>query len=532
MSSASTNYFSAVCPLRRTGSPRRLSAGALLIVALFHSIALTESLKSGEDLPFFSMRPEIARPIFDAPFVGGTLNANAAQAITNPTICTEKIPIYHSIYAGYWSDKLALTPYRDYFSLGSPGRLQRLTAQLLNQSFDIAGVSAEESSRKITEAVKNGLSIYGSSTIILLCVEQSDIIIDVRTSADMQIDLPGAPFLIVFSEDNGLRRGADLPLTHCGIQARICTDITASYGKAVDLSMIADGINWLLFKKTDLACAEWRYGLTATLGNAFIDMGTTQGGVHLSGDGGRLFLDAVLHSKSSGVGILHGGSFGITQGNDFPITGFGAGLNMDLILYGDHASLGFGLHRVGPMVWNNLQEEIVTVRTRNISVDELLDKNFSLVDTEKNGALHYKDTGNSRGEVPSLRCWEPAKLTIGFGYRFTFNSQRNGFRGVLPENISTSIEYEQNLTPWPGRLVSPLVIFSSEIGFMRGFVPLRLGCSFGGAKKVASSMASGLVMRKISFMAGYEAIGTPYWYPKRGCGVFLGFRYSWGHDHD
>ena len=104
---------------------------------------------------------------------GGGINA----ALLNPAILgaqfepwggAQLIPLSNSISAGYWSDRLALVPYKEFFSINEEGQWQRLAAQLINESFRVAGKSAGETSRRITDAAKDGVSIFGGSNVALL----------------------------------------------------------------------------------------------------------------------------------------------------------------------------------------------------------------------------------------------------------------------------------------------------------------------------------------------------------------------------
>jgi hypothetical protein len=402
--------------------------------------------------------------------------------------------------------------------------MYRLAAQLLNQSFDIAGASAEEASRRITEAVKGGISIFGGSTITMFGMTRGGVVIDVSTAADIQTDIPEAPFLIMFSDGGGLRHGSDLPLTHCAVRARIRTDITASSARPAAIPGVVSGMNRMLWGLTDFSRAVWCYGLTVTMGNAFIDMGAESGGIHMSDDGTRLYVDASTASKSSGIGIVDKKTIGLSLKNGFPVAGLGAGVNAGIVMYGEHASLSAHLFRIGPMVWKDIREETMAFRTRNLSIAEFLDGNFDMFDSGKGGAFRYSDTDGATPETRTLLGWEPARLNLDFGYRWSTEGASRVFRRVMPKYISASMDFEQNLVSWPGRSLSPWVALGAEIGFFSGMIPLRLGCGLGGAKGIASSLSLCLDRPLFSLTAGYEAIGTPYWFPKRGCGVFLGFR--------
>lgn len=467
---------------------------------------------------------------------GGSNNA----AIFNPAVLGAQIepsgrmqffPICNSFTAGYWSDKLALTPYKEFFSIGEEGQWQKIVTQIINSSFKVAGETPEETSRKITKKISGGTSVYSDVGISLLELTLGKLAFDVHTSASIQVDLPEAPFLILFSDDNRLKPGANLPLTHLGAQARVLTDISLAYGRPVDLSRITEFFNDLTRGYTDFKYTSYGLGLSVSLGHGYLDLQTTEGGVHYSEDGSKVIIDAKAKLKTSGTGLHDNYKFGMPYEDGFSLAGLGAGINAGILMYGEHSSLSVALRRLGPMVWNNIQEADIHVRTQDLTIARLFDKKkIDLFDTTNGGILpdkhdHLHSCANQFG-------WQPTRLNIGLGYRFNYKQSDKSFRHALMEYVSTSLEYEQSLAPWPGRSFVPRFSLGAEDGLLWGVMPLRIGFIFGGAEGIASTFGFSLGIRAFCLQAAYKAIGTPFWYPKRGFEVAAGLSTEWRRDRD
>ena len=443
------------------------------------------------------------------------------------------LPLCSSVSAGYWSDKLALTPYREFLHFREEGQLQRLAAQLINESFRVSGKSAAETSERISGAVRSGISIFGGSSVALFNLTLDRMAVDVRTFADVEVSLPGAPFLILFSGNDGLIRGGNLPLSVMGAQARIYTDISVAYGLPVDWSEIAEKVNWFTKGIIDLRFASCGFGLTVTLGNGYLDLKTVDGGVHWNSSGSELRIDADMRLKTSGSGLRKDWTFGSPFAAEGLLpAGAGAGINAGVFMYGEHASIGVTLRRLGPMVWRGIQEADLLVRTRDLSIASLLEKDFDLFDSEKGGNFPDPEQDGRLHDGPKKFGWLPTRLNTGIGYRFNFRNNEKKAVHALSEYVNTSLEYEQSLAPWPGRSFVPRIAVGAENAFLWGFVPVRLGFSFGGAEKVASSAGFAIGVRTFCFQAAYQAIGTPYWFPKRGFELSAGFNTEWRRHRD
>jgi hypothetical protein len=129
--------------------------------------------------------------------------------------------------------------------------------------------------------------------------------------------------------------------------------------------------------------------------------------------------------------------------------------------------------------------------------------------------------------IGSLVRWQPTRLNFGVGYRFDFKNSERKWLPLLAEYVNTSIDYEQSLAPWPGRSFIPRLALGAEGGCLRGVVPIRAGFVFGGSEGVASTAGFAVGTRVFRLQVAYEAIGTPYWFPKRGFEIAVGLSSEW-----
>lgn len=436
-----------------------------------------------------------------------------------------------SYTVGAWSDKLSLIPYRDYFRIADDGKWQAIVNEVINQSFRVKGKSPEESSQRISEKIKGGASIYTGVDLSLFGLALGNFAIDVRTESHTQIDLPEAPFLLVFSKDNGLRKGSELSLTNLGAQARVTTDINAAYGREIDLSGITTFFNDHTRNITDFKYASWGAGLTVSLGHGYVNLETTEGALHYNDNNSTLYMDANVKLKTTGAGLQNNWDFEFPYEDGFSFAGWGTGINAGMLMYGEHSAISVTLRRLGPMIWKNVREGEFPIRTRDFSIASMFDeKDFDLFDTTKGAALpDQHDTLKTRGSYCS---WMPTRLNIGLGYRFNFMHHSNKTLRCLAQYVNTTFEYEQSLAPWPGRSFVPRIAIAAEDGLLWGILPVRAGFVFGGAEKIASNLGFGIGLPSFRVQAAYRAIGTPFWYPKKGFELSFGMSTEWRRHRD
>ena len=495
-----------------------LSVTGIMICILFYSIVNGET---GND-PSSSGMGNI-RNVYGSGIETAIFNPAILGSQLGPWGSVKFIPL-NSYSVGYWSDKLALTPYKEYFSIDEDGQWQALVNQLINSSFRIAGKTPRESSKKITKKIKDGASVYTGVDISLMGAVAGKIAIDVSTSAHIETGLPAAPFLILFSEENGLKAGSDLPLTNLSVQARVTTDIDLAYGQSIDLSGVAEFLNNLTRNVTDFKHSSWGGGLTISLGHGYVNLKTVDGSIELADDGSSMIMDATVNLKTSGTGIQGNWDFNNPYEDGFKFAGIGAGVNAGVLMHGEKALISIALQRLGPMVWNDLQERKFDIRTRKLNIMTLFEDDVDMFDPDEGGIspenVSLKNTGRHYS-------WQPTRLNIGLGYKFDFKDLEKQKLRALSDYVNTSFGYEQSLAPWPGRSFVPRVALGAENGFLWGYFPVRAGFVFGGSERVASTAGFTVGLPAFNLQVAYKAVGTPFWFPRKGFELAFGLSTEW-----
>lgn len=482
------------------------------------------SLVNGEISPdYFSKELGNIRNIYGGRIETAIFNPAVLGSQPNDLRCIRFIPL-NSYTFGYWSDKLALTPYKEYFSITDDGQWQAIVNQLIVSSFRIAGDTPENASKKITKKIKDGVSVYTGLDIKLMGATIGNIAFDIGTSAHIETHLPAAPFLIVFSENKGLRNSSNLSLTDLEVQARVTTDINVAYGEHLYLSEPMDFLNNFTRNITDFKESSWGVGLTVSLGHGYVDLKTVDGGITYSDNGTSLVADAKVKLRTSGTGVCGNWDFFNPYENGFNLAGFGAGINAGVLMRGEKTLISAAIQRLGPMIWNNIQECEFDIRTRELSLSTFEEEGVDIFDPE-NGGVSPEDVILTAADAHL--GWMPTRFNLGLVYRFDFEKIEKQKLRALSEYTNTFFGYEQSLAPWPGRSFVPRITLGAENGFLWGYFPVRAGFVFGGSERIASTAGFTLGLPAFNLQFAYKAIGTPFWFPRKGMELGLNLSTEW-----
>ncbi len=109
------------------------------------------------------------------------------------------VPPVTDVGFGYWSDKLYLKPYRAYFGAGAddPDVWQAIMEEALRESFDLDGLSPDETSKKLADGLEGGVSFYTGSRLSLASFNVNRFGVDiewtVRFTCPRACSTPGSP---------------------------------------------------------------------------------------------------------------------------------------------------------------------------------------------------------------------------------------------------------------------------------------------------------------------------------------------------
>src|SRR5690554_315297 len=237
-----------------------------------------------------------------------------------------------------------------------------------------------------------------------------------------------------------------------------------------------------------------------------------------------MIMDATVNLKTSGTGIQGNWDFNNPYEDGFKFAGIGAGVNAGVLMHGEKALISIALQRLGPMVWNDLQERKFDIRTRKLNIMTLFEDDVDMFDPDEGGIspenVSLKNTGRHYS-------WQPTRLNIGLGYKFDFKDLEKQKLRALSDYVNTSFGYEQSLAPWPGRSFVPRVALGAENGFLWGYFPVRAGFVFGGSERVASTAGFTVGLPAFNLQVAYKAVGTPFWFPRKGFELAFGLSTEW-----
>lgn len=439
--------------------------------------------------------------------------------------------------AGYWSDKLALRPYRGWFS-GDERSYAAVVGRMLFESIRADATSNEdENARLIAERVKGGTSLYFGSRASLLSFAYGHLGFDMNTHVDIETRLPEGMMQVIFPYGtNGLTEGASLDFSDMKMEAVWATDLSVSLGLPLSIPALHD-----IFK---LRYAAGGVGVKYVLGHGIFRQTTDNATLDFTSSG--LKLDADVTLQQAGLG-LHGAwlfTNPFDNGFSLPVNGHGIGVSAGGILYDDKASLSINIDDLGVIFWvNDVKDVNYRIRGQDLDLEDVFYANDNKSDQDNDGDVDDDDwlltlfnqktdkvpvSSDSLEEANGFVSFLPLTLNVGYSYTWSYERHVNQKLRFVADYITAGANYRQHFTPGPGRSFIPRLSMGGEFGMVRSFVPLRLGLVLGGSERIASSFGAGFNFRYVSLNAAYKAIGTPVLIPKRGMELAAGLNVNWG----
>jgi outer membrane protein OmpA-like peptidoglycan-associated protein len=436
---------------------------------------------------------------------------------------------------GYWSDKLALSPFA---FLAHPPTDSANTRAFINEvmrnSFNLSdNGTPEQNSQKIADKLKGGASIYSGFRTSLLSFAYQRLAFDVTTHFDEELDIPEAPFDILFSPTKGLQRGNTLPFGKFNQQGIWATDFTLQLGLPVTIPALQD-----FFK---LRYGAGGLGIKYVMGHSMLQASTTSNtSVTYDSANGVLKMDGTLNVQSAGSGFHGPWEWQNPFANGVPVNGHGLGVDIGGILYDNDAALSVNVQNLGVLFWtNNVKSVTYNVKKNNLDMYTLISgisshgKNsdsaiYSIFSDRSSGETFPTSADTLDNAASAITTWLPLSLNIGYARIFDFRKADNKNLYILADYANVAVNYEQELTPGPGRSFVPRLSIGSELAALHDFLPIRMGFVMGGPEQWASAFGLGLNFRYFSIQASYKAIGNWWFVPDRGFEVAGGLNINWG----
>ncbi len=438
-------------------------------------------------------------------------------------------PAWPSLRAGYFSNVLALTPYKDLWAGDySEDFWRKYINVLINKSFDVEGLSPSETSRKIEKKVDNGIGVYAGSNIDLFILRLSRFLVHITTTVDCEARLSGVPFLILFSDKKGLVGGNVLDVTDTRADFIATTGIGVRYAHPLSFQDFFDRIESWTKGKIVFDEGAVGVGLKYVLGHSMMKLRAHEGNIVVAPGGENISYKARVVMTESGTGFKEDFGYEYVPGLSY-MSGNGLGVDVGCAVSGSKGpKIGISMHDLGFIAWRGAQESEFYIACDSMRLNNFLGNTDS--DTSDEDPFIDTITDPVRFKKDGMRyTMLPLRFSFSAGYEWAgFGSSV----GALSSFVRAGLSYEQNVTRWPGRSRTPKLSIGAENGFLFGVLPFRVGLGFGGAGGVASTIGFGIDAKVIKIDAAYKANGSFYFYPSRGCELASRLAISWGSDAD
>jgi hypothetical protein len=440
-------------------------------------------------------------------------------------------PILPSMRFGYYSNVLALTPYRDLWDGENDDDFwRRYINTVLNKSFNIEGLSASASSRMIEQKVSDGVSIYEGGSVNLFILRLPRLLVDITTTVDCEEHISGVPFFILFSDRKGLIEGNSLDLSDTRADLIALTRIGARYAFPLPLPSLFDRIESWTKGKIAFDQGALGFGAKYVLGNAMMRLRVPESDITVAPDGGNASYRARVVITESGTGFDEDFDYRFDPGNSYS-SGNGVGIDAGYAMSGTKGPVfGVAMHDLGFVAWRDAKESEFYVACDSLKLKLLNDNDEDTTDDDP-----FIDTITDPirlKKVGARYTMLPLRFTLSTGYEWDMNSLFGPSIGALSDFARIGLNFEQHLTRWPGRSRIPKLTIGGENGFLYGVLPLRAGFSFGGAEELASTFGIGIDARVIKLDVAYKANGSLYFYPRRGLEIALRLSAAWGNNRE
>jgi hypothetical protein len=177
------------------------------------------------------------------------------------------VPIFPAVWAGWWSNRLAVTPY---FDMADSGKLADYINVMLDRSFNTVGLDPGQASKKIMNDVADGISVCARTRTTSLALTTRLGSIAVHSSFDAQVDIPRGFFALIFGDDQGLAPGNRIDFKELKAEAIAYSTISAAYGRQFSSPLLKQFVKRLSHGFFDFTDASWGLGVDYIIGHALV----------------------------------------------------------------------------------------------------------------------------------------------------------------------------------------------------------------------------------------------------------------------
>ncbi|MCL2219416.1 MAG: DUF5723 family protein [Chitinispirillia bacterium] len=376
------------------------------------------------------------------------------------------------------------------------------------------GINERLEPRDVYEALtgdKNGvISVYAGLRSSPLAVATRGFALNINTSADIDINVPGAFLLPRFSAAGGFPDGAVFDISGLRAEAIWATEAAVKLGFSTVVPAFRDHL------KLDRGAAG--LGLKLILGHSYFKAEAAAGSELTYDSASYKFIPRASADVIS-VGTGYNGDF-----NDFgafisetPINGQGWGVDLGSIFHNDRHFISLDVQDLGMIFWNGKQTHKRTV---------VWDTEFPVTELQQR-IDEVLELDSMTLENQSFLTWLPAALNIGYNYHYAIPEESD--IAFLIRYFTWSLGYRQQLALGPGRnTYMPRGSASVTLGLLDGALPLRYGVIAGGPEELASVAGVSFDLMHTSLDFYYKVIGSPVFTGKKGFEMAGAMTFRWG----
>ncbi len=433
---------------------------------------------------------------------GSDVTASAAR---NP-IYTGRVEIPLNLQASVYSDRIAITPYKEILDLSDPAVLSDFITVTLKNSFNIRdNDTPEETSEKIDRHLKHDINIYSHVSYRPLRVSSEHANMEIRAYSDVALKIPGDFFGVVFAGQ--LSPGGAVDVSN--LQSTALTALAIS-GGGKSVRPIPDFLKPLLPSKNGLI--KKIASLDLITGVAYAEVQATSGEIVVDETGAAFSFHGEAEVLSAGTGLHSEYEFANPFKNGFTPAGYGAAVDIGFEISDDKRAIALYLNNMGAMRWNHVHKSTVAMHVDSLDVEAIA-----------NGGNETNDLSSPR--IDSLvdigSIWKPVQTNFAVGIvQVLHTSPKSNPKSLYSRQLRVYGEYQQAVTPYPGTSYIPRIKMGIDNDFFMGGIGAGYHVVLGGSEHLASGM-------NIRFFNGarftidmaYSAYGSPVLFPKRGFGI-------------
>lgn len=433
-------------------------------------------------------------------------NDVTASPAHNPKY-TNRFEFPINIQARYYSDRIALTPYKEIFGeLDDPDVLSDYIAAVLKNSFNIRDSdSPEETSDKMDRHLEHDVNFYSHVSYRPFRVSGDKGNVEMRVYSDFAMKMPGDLFGVIFA--GKLSEGGDVDVSD--LQAKAVTAFALSAG-GKSVRPVPSFLKPLLpshggtFKKV--------ISVDLITGLAYAELQGESGVLHVDDNGAAFSFHGEAEVLTTGTGLQNEYEFVNPVEDGFEPAGYGASIDVGFEIADDKRALALYFNNLGAMRWNNVKKGRVALHADSLDMEALVNGGGESSDPVDPELDSLKDIGS---------IWRPVGTHFTLGMVQVLHSvKKNDARGLYSRQLRVYGEYQQGLTPYPGSSFIPRIKMGIENDMFMGGLGTGYYMIAGGSERIGSGF-------NLRFFTGsrftidmeYNAYGSPVLYPKRGFGI-------------